>query len=170
MSRGLTVSRMGRTNETAAKERKLMDRWAREGITDPVLLEEPTGSVLLQAPFMFGSLPGMPASIEHMRPSRSLPHLPLRHERLQRTLPRQEPSGFGIAAGGPPSPASPPLPALKGRQQWLKDQLRASADAADPLSFYIMRKHSRRFLPGSQYQLELAQTQTAASARLHQPR
>ena len=66
MSRGLTVSRMGRTNETAAKERKLMDRWAREGITDPVLLEEPTGSVLLQAPFMFGSLPGMPASIEHI--------------------------------------------------------------------------------------------------------
>ena len=63
------------------------------------------------------------------------------------------------AAGGPPSPASPPLPALKGHHQWLKDQLQASADATDPLSVYIMRKHSRRFLPGSQYHLELAQTQ-----------
>ena len=108
----------------------------------------------------------MPASIEHMRPSRSLPHLPQRHERLQRTVPRLESSGFGIAAGEPPSPAAPPLPALKGHHQWLKDQLLASADATDPLSVYIMRKHSRRFLPGSQYHLDMAHSQRAAGRLL----
>ena len=136
-----TVSRMGALQETMGKERRAMERWNAERLP-----EEPAGSLRLQAPYCFGSPAGMPASVEHLRTSHSLPQLPPRRGQQ----PFQPPPAFAPAAE-PSVAALPPL----GHREWLKERLKDAGDgSSDALSVYIMRKHSRRFLPGTQYAMQ----------------
>lgn len=69
----------------------------------------------------------------------------------------------GTAPGPAPVPPRPntDLQKIAAHRTWLKERLvEAEEDTAmDPLSLYIMRKHSRRFLPGSYYDLELKDKQ-----------
>ena len=129
----------------------------------------------MQAPFLYGAPPGMPASVEHLRTSRSLPRLPPHqqsssHAKTSSTQLLGVTASAAIPAVAPPTAA--PLPPLPGHRAWLKQRL-LEADttapgapaapggmATDPLALYIMRKYSRRFMPGSHYDLELRGMQT----------
>ena len=195
--RGMTSESVGALNEIMRKERRSMDRWSR---LDASLKNEPAGSPLLQPPFVFGTPPGMPASVEHLaRPSvadsmehfsrsASLPQLPggLPSTTIRR-LPRKpsisDTFRHRLAPATPvdhswataePVRTPPVWSSLEdqprrwtpcgelhawttpGPRAWLKERLLEAEDTGtDGLSLYVMRKHSRRFQPGSHYDLEL---------------
>ena len=168
--RGLmTSARVGALNEILRKERGSMDLWCRQG----TLIDEPAGSPAAQAPYYFGAPPGLPASVEHLRPAASLPqhpHSPLpqlsRHRQSRRRSAVHTPEPALAPAAADPlrtllAYAGPRLGVqTPSWGQFLKEQLLEAEDAGeDALSVYIMRKHSRRFMPGSHYDLQLRGTQ-----------
>ena len=150
--RELTSASVGALNEIMRKERRSMDLWCRQ---DTSLMDEPVGSPLLQAPYCFGAPPGMPASVEYLRRYGvgSVPQLPAhRQPRRRLTVPLLPATPAPAAADPLPRTLLPSL----GPRAWRKERLLEAEDSGtDALSVYVMRKHSRRFMPGSHHDLEL---------------